>query len=44
MGSSWFNERVKPLLKGFSVEYSSFAGGDFSDLERIELEGFRLKR
>lgn len=40
MDGSWFNERVKPHLKGFSLEYSSFAGGDFGDLERIELEGF----
>ncbi|MBX8509872.1 hypothetical protein K5D34_09330 [Pseudomonas cichorii] len=40
MDSSWFNESVKPLLKGFSLEYSSFADGEFGDLERIELEGF----
>ena len=33
MDGSWFDESVKPLLKGFSLEYSSFA-------ERIELEGF----
>ncbi|MBI6684317.1 hypothetical protein YA0697_21655 [Pseudomonas viridiflava] len=40
MDSSWFDESVKPLLKGFSLECSSFADGDFGDLERIELEGF----
>lgn len=40
MDSSWFNEGVKPLLKGYSLEYSSFSNGDFGDLERIELEGF----
>lgn len=40
MGSSWFDENVKPLLTGFSLEYSSFADGDFGDLKRIELEGF----
>lgn len=40
MDSSWFNESVRPLLKGFSLECSSFSGGDFGDLERIELEGF----
>ncbi|GFM90207.1 hypothetical protein [Pseudomonas cichorii] len=40
MDSSWFNESVKPLLKGISLEYSSFADGEFGDLERIELEGF----
>ncbi|MEE4234063.1 hypothetical protein [Pseudomonas viridiflava] len=40
MDGAWFNESVKPLLKGFSLEYSSFAEGDFGDLERIELEGF----
>lgn len=40
MGRYWFDECVKPLLKGFSLDYSSFADGDFGDLERIELEGF----
>ncbi|WP_208604509.1 MULTISPECIES: hypothetical protein [Pseudomonas] len=40
MDSSWFDESVKPRLKGFSLEYSSFADGDFGGLERIELEGF----
>lgn len=40
MDSAWFDESVKPLLKGFSLEYSSFAEGDFGALERIELEGF----
>ena len=40
MDGTWFNERVKPLLKGFALGYSSFADGDFGDLERIELEGF----
>ncbi len=40
MDSFRFDESVKPLLKGFSLEYSSLADGDFGDLERIELEGF----
>ncbi|MEE1926465.1 hypothetical protein V0R50_31085 [Pseudomonas sp. 148P] len=40
MDSSWFNEGIKPSLKGCSLEYSSFPNGDFGDLERIELEGF----
>lgn len=40
MDSSWFNEGIKPLLNGYSLEYSSFPNGDFGDLERIELEGF----
>lgn len=40
MDICWFNENVKPLLKGFSLEYSLFAGGEFGELERIELEGF----
>ncbi|MGY4490747.1 hypothetical protein [Pseudomonas sp. TE3610] len=40
MDCSWFHECVKPHLKGFSLECSSFADGDFGDLERIELEGF----
>lgn len=34
-----FNERIKPLLKGYTVEYSSFSDGDFGSLERVELEG-----
>lgn len=40
MDRSWFDKRVKPLLKGFSLTYTSFTDGDFGDLERIELEGF----
>jgi len=40
MDSSWFDESVKPFLKGYSLEYSLFSNGDFGDLERIELEGF----
>ncbi|MFS0825188.1 hypothetical protein [Pseudomonas phoenicis] len=40
MDRSWFDERVKPILKGFSLTYTSFTDGDFGDLERIELEGF----
>lgn len=40
MDVSWFNESVKPFLKGYSLEYSSFPNGDFGDLERVELEGF----
>jgi hypothetical protein len=40
MNRSWFDESVKPLLKGYSQEYSSFSNGDLGDLERIELEGF----
>lgn len=40
MNSSWFDEGIRPFLKGYSLEYSSFPGGDFGDLERIELEGF----
>ena len=40
MDSSWFNIGVKPFLKGYFLEYSSFPDGDFGDLERIELEGF----
>ncbi|MFB3304738.1 hypothetical protein [Pseudomonas sp. AMR01] len=40
MDGAWFDENVKRLLKGFSLEYSSFADGDFGDLERIELDGF----
>lgn len=35
-----FNEEVRPLLKGYCVEFSKFANGDFGELERVELEGF----
>ena len=34
-----FNQNIKPLLKKYSFEYSSFANGDFGNLERIEIEG-----
>lgn len=40
MDRFWFDERVKPILEGFSLTYTSFADGDFGDLERIGLEGF----
>jgi len=40
MDGSWFDESVKPFLKGYAIKYSSFSDGDFGDLERIELEGF----
>ena len=40
MDAFQFNKEVGPLLKGYSVEYSTFANGDFGNLERIELEGF----
>ncbi|MHC8373286.1 hypothetical protein ACYZT2_21630 [Pseudomonas sp. MDT1-85] len=40
MNVEYFNENVKPLLKGYCFRYSSFANGDFGDLERIEFEGF----
>lgn len=40
MTISWFNECISPFLDGCSLEYSSCSGGDFGDLERIELEGF----
>lgn len=40
MDAFQFNKEVKPLLKDYSIEYSTFANGDFGNLERIELEGF----
>lgn len=40
MDAFQFNKEVKPLLKGYSAEYSAFANGDFGNLERIELGGF----
>ncbi|MEA5674283.1 hypothetical protein VA602_23475 [Pseudomonas sp. MH2] len=40
MDAFQFNKEVKRLLKGYSVEYSTFANGDFGNLERIELESF----
>lgn len=42
MSGPWFNEHVKPNLKGYLLECSSFFNGDFGDLERIELEGFNM--
>lgn len=35
-----FDQEFKPLLKGYTLEYSSFPNGDFGDLERVELDGF----
>ncbi|RON85351.1 hypothetical protein [Pseudomonas fluorescens] len=35
-----FEIKIMPLLKGYTVTSSKFAGGDFGDLERVELEGF----
>ncbi|GFZ63485.1 hypothetical protein PSE10B_00070 [Pseudomonas amygdali pv. eriobotryae] len=40
MDAFQFNKEVKSLLKGYAVEYSAFASGDFGNLERIGLEGF----
>lgn len=40
MDAFQFNKEIKPLLKGYSVEYSTFANGNFGNLERIELESF----
>lgn len=40
MDAIQFNKEVTPLLKGYSLEYSTFASGEFGSLERIELEGF----
>jgi hypothetical protein len=40
MNIEYFNENIKPLLKGYCFRYSSFSNGDFGDLERIEIEGF----
>lgn len=40
MDAFQFDKEVRPLLKGYSVEYSTFANGDFGNLERIELQGF----
>lgn len=35
MNGAWLG----PFLKGYTLEYSEFANGDFGDLERIEIEG-----
>lgn len=32
-----FNEEVKPLLEGYSIEYLMFQNGEFGDLARVEL-------
>lgn len=39
MNMNDFNENIRPLLKKYSFEYSSFANGDFGNLERIEIKG-----
>lgn len=39
MSGAWFDGAVKLFLKGYNLEYSEFANGDFGDLERIEIEG-----
>jgi hypothetical protein len=41
MDIHWFQENVKPRLQDCSFTYSSFSGGQFGDLERVELEGDR---
>lgn len=40
MSCAWFNESVKPLLKGFSLEYSSFADEDFRDFKKDGVRRF----
>lgn len=39
MSSACFDEAVRAFLKGYALEYSEFANGDFGDLEGIEIEG-----
>lgn len=39
MNISPFDKEVKPLLKGYSFEYSSFPNEGFGDLERMGLGG-----
>ena len=40
MNINYFNNKIKPILKGYSFKYSSFFDGDFGDLERVEFEGY----
>ncbi|EQA4282135.1 hypothetical protein ACX2VI_003108 [Cronobacter dublinensis] len=34
-----FKKEIEPVLTGYEFQYSSFPGGDFGDLERVEFEG-----
>ncbi|WP_285401943.1 hypothetical protein [Luteibacter sp. ME-Dv--P-043b] len=34
-----FDQYIKPHLSGYVLSYSSFKGGDFGDIERVDLEG-----
>lgn len=38
IGVSWFDNEVMPRLDGYSTVRSSFRGGEFGDLERLEIE------
>ncbi|EOW6670811.1 hypothetical protein ACOZZ3_001569 [Cronobacter dublinensis] len=35
----FFKKEIEPYLTGYVFQYSSFLGGDFGDLERVEFEG-----
>ncbi|RON53983.1 hypothetical protein [Pseudomonas frederiksbergensis] len=39
MNIKYFDESIKPLMKGYSFKYAAFLEGDFGDLERVEFEG-----
>lgn len=36
---NWFNTTLLPKLSGYDIKFNTFKGGDFGDLERIEIEG-----
>ena len=39
MNAVQFEKEIKPLLNRYTMQYATFANGDFGTLERIELEG-----
>lgn len=39
MNAVQFEKEIKPLLNRYTMQYATFANGDFGCLERIELEG-----
>ena len=40
MSIAQFEKEIKPLLNRYTMQYATFAYGDFGSLVRIELEGF----
>lgn len=39
MSVKYFDESIRPFMKGYAFKYAAFLEGDFGDLERVEFEG-----